>query len=224
MNLGDLEVGDRERWERYITTGLHAFLFVDHVAADQKLRDVVDSLAEMVPGDDPEAPDHQPPTDHVVVLAATETLGPFGAFVHLWAPPAGLAALQDFVAGPLLDLGIRCDYSVQGTAYTSPTGGVYPMKVKKCDVEAFVRIWLDATDDRDPFAVMAELSELEGFQGAATVFGSFDLLLVLDGKSIGDVANVIMGKLRQIRGIARTETAFADYHRYDADYVPYPYK
>jgi hypothetical protein len=223
MNLEELSDDDRGRWERYISTGLHAFLFVDHVAPGERLRDVVDALRGTVPGDDPAAPDYEPPSDHVVVLAATETLGPHGAFVHLWAPPGDLAALEDFVAGPLWDLGIRCDYGVQGTAYTSPTGGLYPLKVKRCDVVAFVRIWLGGKKGRDPFAIMADLSELDGFQGAATVFGSYDVLLVLEGKKIGDVAKVVMGKLRQIRGIARTETAFADYHRYDDDYVPYVY-
>jgi DNA-binding Lrp family transcriptional regulator len=220
MKFEDLEPQDRERWERYVSTGLHAFLFVDHVTGDRTLRDLVDELRGMIPGDDPESPDYLPPSDHAVVLSAAETVGPYKAFVHLWAPPGRLAALQDFIAGPLWDLGFRCDYAVQGTAYTSPTGGFYPLKIKKCDVVGFVRIWLTGEKGYD---VLATLADLVGFQGAATVFGSFDVLLVLDGEEIADVAKVIMGKLQRIPGIDRTETAFADYRRYDDNYEPYPY-
>jgi len=216
MNLEDLTPEDRERWERYIVTGLHAFLFVDHVAGDGTLRDAIDALNGMIPGDDPESPDYLPPSDHTVVLSAAETVGPYKAFVHLWAPPRRLDLLQDFIAGTLWELGLRCDYAVQGTAYTGPAGQVYALKIRKCDVVGFVRIWLSEGTARDAFEIMTNLSELDGFQGAATVFGSFDVLLVIDGKEIDDVAKVIMGKLQGISGIARTETAFADYRRYDA--------
>jgi DNA-binding Lrp family transcriptional regulator len=211
-----MDAEELQRWERFITTGLHAFLFVDHVAPDKRLRDVVDTLRGMIPEDDP-GPVNQPPADRAVVLSAAETVGPYAAFVHLWAPPRQLSVLQDAIAGPLWEEGIRCDYSLQGTAYTSPTGQIFALKIRKCDVVAFVRIYLDA--EGEPFDIMSRLSELDGFQGAATVFGSFDLLLVLDGEDVGDVAKVVMGPLRRIPGIARTETAFADYRRYDDDYT-----
>ena len=216
MKLEDLTPEDRERWERYIVTGLHAFLFVDHVAGDGTLRDAVNTLIRMIPGDDPDSADYLPPSDHAVVLSATETVGPYKAFVHLWAPPRRLDLLQDFIADTLWGLGLRCDYAVQGTAYTGPTGQVYALKIKRCDVVGFVRIWLSPDADRGPFDIMESLSELDGFQGAATVFGSFDVLLVIDGEEIDDVAKVIMGRLQGVSGIARTETAFADYRRYDA--------
>ena len=215
MKLEELTPEDRERWERYITTGLHAFLFVDHVQGDGTLREAIDALIGMIPGDDPESPDFMPPSDHTVVLSATETVGPYKAFVHLWAPPRRLDLLQDFIAGALWELGLRCDYAVQGTAYTGPTGQVYALKIRKCDVVGFVRIWLNPDAGLEAFDIMARLSELDGFQGAATVFGSFDVLLVIDGKEIDDVAKVIMGRLQGISGIARTDTAFADYRRYD---------
>ncbi len=215
MKFEDLTQEDRERWERYVVTGLHAFLFVDHIVGDQTLREAVEALQAMIPGDDPESPDYLPPSDHAVVLSATETVGPYKAFVHLWAPPNRLDALQDFIAGILWDLGIRCDYAVQGTAYTGPTGKIYPLKIKRCDVVGFVRVWLAGASEGGAFDVLARLSELDGFQGAATVFGSFDVLLVIDGEEIDDVAKVIMGELRRTPGIARTETAFADYRRYD---------
>ena len=223
MRFEDLTPEDRERWERYVVTGLHAFLFADHIVGDRTLREAVDALQEMIPGDDPESSDYLPPSDHVVVLSATETVGPYKAFVHLWAPPRDLASLQDFIAGPLWDLGFRCDYGVQGTAYTGPTGKIYPLKFKRCDVVGFVRIWLAGGEGSEAFELLARLSELDGFQGAVTVFGSFDVLLVLDGEEIADVAEAIMGRLRRIPGIARTETAFADYRRYDDDYEPYSY-
>jgi hypothetical protein len=216
MNLEDLTPEDRERWEQYVVTGLHAFLFVDHIAGDGTLRDAIDVLIGMIPGDDPESADFLPPSDHAVVLSATETVGPYKSFVHLWAPPRRLDLLQDFIAGTLWELGLRCDYAVQGGAYTGPTGQIYALKIRKCDVVGFVRIWLSEDAGLGAFDIMARLSALDGFQGAATVFGSFDVLLVIDGKEIDDVAKVIMGRLQGISGIARTETAFADYRRYDA--------
>jgi len=216
MNLEDLTPEDRERWEQYVVTGLHAFLFVDHIAGDGTLRDAIDVLIGMIPGDDPESADFLPPSDHAVVLSATETVGPYKSFVHLWAPPRRLDLLQDFIAGTLWELGLRCDYAVQGGAYTGPTGQIYALKIRKCDVVGFVRIWLSEDAVLGAFDIMARLSELDGFQGAATGFGSFDVRLVIDGKEIDDVAKVIMGRLQGISGIARTETAFADYRRYDA--------
>ena len=217
MKFEDLTQEDRERWERYVVTGLHAFLFVDHIMGDGTLRDAVDALQALIPGDNPESPDYLPPSDHAVVLSASETVGPYKAFVHLWAPPRRLDVLQDFIAGSLWELGLRCDYAVQGTAYTGPTGTIYPLKIKRCDVVGFVRIWLSGESEGGVLDILARLSELDGFQGAATVFGSFDVLLVLDGEEIDDVAKVIMGTLRGTPGIARTETAFADYRRYDGE-------
>jgi DNA-binding Lrp family transcriptional regulator len=195
-----MKLEDLKRWERYIVTGLHAFLFVDHVSGvEGTLRSAVEALQGMIPDD-----------------SESETVGPYKAWVHLWAPPRRLDLLQDFIAETLWELGLRCDYAVQGTAYAGPIGQIYALKVKRCDVVGFVRIWLSAGADLGALDIMARLSELDGFQGAATVFGSFDVLLVLEGDDIDDVAKVIMGPLQRVPGIARTETAFADYRRYDA--------
>jgi DNA-binding Lrp family transcriptional regulator len=204
MDLSELSPEERARWELYATTGLHAFLFVDHVAGDRTLREIVDELQGLIPYEG--EPSAQP-----VVLSAAEFVGPYKAFVHLWAPTGDLAGLQDFIAGTLWDLGVRCDYATQGTPHLGPGGVVYPLKIKKCDVVAVVRIWVEKGCASD---VMQRLEDLAGFQGAATVFGTFDVILVLEGEDFQSVAKVALGPLQRIPGVVRTETAFADYRRY----------
>ncbi len=207
MDLSSLDPEERARWERYILTGIHAFLFVDHVVGDKRLYDIiVDDLLPLIP------PDGEP-SEVPVVLSASEFVGPYKAFIHLWSPPGQLAALQDFIGVTLWDLGIRCDYSTQATSYQGPDK-VYPLKIKKCDVVAVVRIWAEPGCAK---ALPAKLSGLEGFQGAATVFGDYDVILVIDGADFSGVASVVLGPLQKVPGIARSETSFADYRRYDED-------
>jgi DNA-binding Lrp family transcriptional regulator len=78
---------------------------------------------------------------------------------------------------------------------------------------AVVRIWVKKGSAAG--AVLSRLATLPGFQGAATIFGDFDVLLVLEAKDYSSVAEVAFGQLQAIHGIKRTETAFADYRRYD---------
>jgi DNA-binding Lrp family transcriptional regulator len=205
MDLSELEPEERARWERYILTGIHAFLFVDHVEGEKRLKDtIVEDLLPLIPVDGE-------PSDQPVVLSASEFVGPFKAFIHLWSPPGELAALQDFIGITLWDLGLRCNYGTQATSYQGP-GKVYPLKIKKCDVVAVVRIWAERGSTE---GLLGRLADLPGFQGAATVFGDYDVLLVLEGEDFGGVAEVALGPLQRIPGILRSETSFADYRRYD---------
>jgi DNA-binding Lrp family transcriptional regulator len=211
MDLAELDPDERAFWERYILTGIHAFLFVDHVAGERRRNDLVKTdLAELIPTFPP--PEGLEPFSKPVVLSASEFVGSFGAFVHLWAPPGQLAALQDFIGYTLWDLGLRCTYATQATSHQGPDH-IYPMKVKKCDVVAVVRIWVKKGAAAG--ALLPRLAQLRGFQGAATVFGDFDVLLVLEGEDYSSVAEVALGELQAIHGIKRTETAFADYRRND---------
>jgi DNA-binding Lrp family transcriptional regulator len=210
MDLSELDPDERARWERYILTGIHTFLFVDHVEGETRLRDsIVNDLITRIP-------EHgEPPPDDaeypVVVLSAAEFIGPYKAFIHLWAPPDRLDALHHFIAYDLWDLGLRCNYATQGTSYQGP-GTTYPLKIKRCDIVAVVRIWAEKGSLGE---IPARLAELPGFQGAATVFGDFDILLVLDGPDFATVSKTAIGPLQTIPGIKRTETAFADYRIYD---------
>lgn len=204
MDLSELDPEERARWERYVLTGIHAFLFVDHVVGDKRLYDIiVDDLLPLIPSEGE-------PSDHPVVLSASEFVGPYKAFIHLWSPPGELAALQDFIGGTLWDLGLRCDFATQAATHQGPDH-VYALKIKKCDVVAVVRIWAERGSAP---GLLGRLSELRGFQGAATVFGDFDVLVVLEGADFSSVAEVALGRLQQIPGIVRSETAFADYRRY----------
>ncbi len=213
MDLSELEPEERALWERYVLTGIHAFLFVDHVAGDKRRNCIIkEDLLPLIPNVPPLDGD-DPLFSKPVVLSASEFVGSFGAFVHIWAPSGQLAELQDFIGVTLWDLGLRCTYATQGTSYQGPDH-IYPLKVKKCDVVAVVRIWVEKGSAGD---VMSRLAKLPGFQGAATVFGDFDVLLVLEGEDFGGVAQVALGELQAIPGIKRTDTAFSDYRRNDKD-------
>jgi DNA-binding Lrp family transcriptional regulator len=210
MDLSQLDPEERAAWERYVLTGIHAFLFVDHVEGEKRLHDtIVEDLFAMIPEHgEPPPEDAEIPA---VVLSASEFVGPYKAFIHLWAPPGRLDAIQDFIAYTLWDLGLRCNYATQGTSYQGPDT-IYQTKLKKCDVVAVVRIWAESGSTGE---LLGRLAELPGFEGAVTVFGDFDVLLVIGGSDFASVAKVAIGPLQSIPGIERTETSFADYRRYD---------
>lgn len=204
MDLSQLDDAERERWEWYALHGLHSFLFVDHLEGSMTPGDVVTALQAAIP-------DEGTSRDEPAVLAASEFVGAFGLFVHLWAPRGGLALLQDLIAGPIRDLGLRCEYATQATSYQDGRGRVYTLKIKKCDVVAVTRIW---AEPGRALELLPTLSRLDGFEGAATVFGAFDVLLVLEGEGYEDVADVALHRLHGLDGVARSETSFADFRRY----------
>lgn len=207
MDLSQLDPAERERWEWYALHGLHAFLFVDHLDGDRSLRQAVDVLQAGLPTE-------QTSREEPAVLAASEFVGAFKAFVHLWAPDGQLALLQDLIAGPLWELGLRCEYATQATSYQDGQK-VYALKIKKCDVVAVSRLWVEPGS---ALQVLPMLARLDGFDGAATVFGSFDVLLVVGAQEYQDVANTVLYDLHGIPGVVRTETSFADFRRYPALY------
>jgi hypothetical protein len=209
MDLSKLDPEERAFWERYVTTGVHAFWFVDGVGGGARLDEVIrDELLPMIPEGSSDGDDaFSRPT----VLSAASYLGAYGALIHLWAPPDALAELQDFIAGPLGDLRLTGSFAVQASAVTDrPTP--YGMKLKKCDVVAIVRVWTGRGRLDD---VLTQLADLPGFNGAAVVFGAFDILVELDGSTFEEVAGAALEHLPAIDGVVRTETAFADYRRYE---------
>jgi DNA-binding Lrp family transcriptional regulator len=210
MDLTKLDPEERAFWERYVTTGIHAFWFVDGVDGDARLDDVIrEGLIPLIP----EGPsDGEGSFSHPTVLSAASYIGAYGALVHLWAPPDALAELQDFIAGPLGDLRLTGTFAMQAAARVDgPTP--YGMKLKKCDVVAIVRVWCGRGRLDD---VLDRVADLPGFNGAAVVFGDLDILVELDGSTFEELAATALEHLPGIDGVVRTETAFADYRRYDA--------
>lgn len=213
MDLSKLDPDERAFWERYVTTGVHAFWFVDGVDGGARLDDVIrKGLLPRIP-EGPRDGDRDEPFSRPTVLSAASYIGAYGALVHLWAPPNELAELQDFIAGPLGDLRLTGTFALQASRYTRAGGPTaYGMKLKKCDVVAIVRVWTEhgRLDD-----ILAQMSDLPGFNGAAAVFGDFDVIVELDASTFEEAAGTALAHLPEIEGVVRTETAFADYRRYD---------
>lgn len=81
-----------------------------------------------------------------------------------------------------------------------------PMSPNLPPTVAFVRIRAAQGRVRD---VLESVSELPGFIGAAAVAGSFDILLEIGGRTVGDVSKVLLDDLQRVGGITSSVTSFA---------------
>ena len=53
---------------------------------------------------------------------------------------------------------------------------------------------------------VAALSQLEGVKSVDTVTGPYDVIVVIEGKNLSDVGDLVTGKIHPIAGITRTVT------------------
>ena len=54
--------------------------------------------------------------------------------------------------------------------------------------------------------VVAALSQLEGVKSVDTVTGPYDIIVVIEGKNLNDIGDLVTGKVHPIAGITRTVT------------------
>jgi len=54
--------------------------------------------------------------------------------------------------------------------------------------------------------VVAALSQLEGVKSVDAVTGPYDVIVVIEGKNLSDVGDLVTGKIHPIAGITRTVT------------------
>jgi hypothetical protein len=199
-------------WERLVATGTHAYLFVDDV--EGRLHDAVAALRSAMP----DATERRDPARAWSergwgVLSASEFVGPFAAFAHLRVE-GGLADLQDFIAALRRDLGIRGDLAVAGGSPRDDAGLTMMAKAKRCEVVALVKVWVrKGTAETTLTALRDGLGGV--FDGATIVFGGFDILLELGAEELGSVLDAALGRLQELEDVVRTETAVADFRRYD---------
>jgi hypothetical protein len=177
--------------------GLHAFAFIRGVEPGTGIREAVEALwAE-------EAPDRGP------ILFASEVVGPYVGFVHLAAE--GLPELQGAIADRLWGRGLHAEHAVEWRVYEA-AGATFGPKRWSPGFIALVRIW---TEPGEALEVLERLGEHLGppgelFKGASVVFGSFDILLQLGSDDdLAELMDPVLGRLRRVEGIARTETSFA---------------
>ena len=57
--------------------------------------------------------------------------------------------------------------------------------------------------------VVVALSKLKGVTSVDTVTGPYDIIAVIEGESLGDIGDIVTGKIHPIAGISRTVTCLA---------------
>ncbi|HET9672325.1 MAG TPA: hypothetical protein VFQ40_05695 [Actinomycetota bacterium] len=189
----------------YEYTGLHAIVFLGGSSAP-KVAQLVRDLQER------EGEDER-------FRFATEIVGGVHrGLVHVAvADQHDLAGLQELILELSDDVGLDTDVAVLGPPYVAPSGQTLAAKIRHCEVLAITRIWVERGHAGE---VLNGLQGAVGdvFDGASIVYGSFDILLVLDGPDYGSVAGPALEAVPTVPGIVRTETSFADVRRY-GDYA-----
>lgn len=179
-------------------TGLHAFLFIDHVEPGKTAEEVVRALRER----------GKPP-----VMYASTFVGDYAAFAHVRVRDLG--ELQDLIEDTIWEAGARCAWGVESRITTLGA------KRKSPGLIALTRIKMQPEfidEARESLAA----AQSPGFVGASVITGEYDILLQMTGDSIDDVKANIGGALTDIQGVVRTSTAFADGGRTEERYGAIP--
>ncbi|MGH2680121.1 MAG: Lrp/AsnC ligand binding domain-containing protein [Actinomycetota bacterium] len=179
-------------------TGLHAFVLIDQVAPGTSPEEVVGKLRAL----------GKPP-----IMYASTFSGEFVAFAHVRA--RDIRHLQDLMADPIWNAGPRCSWHIEsritafGAKRKSP-GLIALTQVKVRPGKA--RTVRSAIIERDP----------PGFVGVSGVSGHFDLLLQMTGSSVEEIEERVEAAVRDIDGVVRTATSFADGDRTEELHGPIP--
>jgi hypothetical protein len=184
--------------------GLHAWAFFSHTTNGEPVARTVRSLQEASTEDGP-------------IIFATETVGPVKGLAHVRVDAGRLDLLQDLMRDLEREHGLGSEYATLGPAHRTAAGVPRPAKPKKCEVMAFVRIWVAPGRATDVLQAVGPASG-EVFDGASIVFGGFDVLLTLDASTYGELEHAILEDLHGVEGIVRSQTLFADLRRY-GDYA-----
>jgi Lrp/AsnC ligand binding domain len=193
--MPDDETIDVEESE-FDETGLHAFLFIDHVAEHTTPEQVVEKLRNL----------GKPP-----IMYASAFVGEFQAFAHIRVELTGregIGQLQDLIDTAILPTGARCTYGVESH--------VQPLGAKRKSPGLIVLTRIKVSIDTDVVAARDTLiSEplSSGFVGASVMSGDWDMLLQTTGESIDEAHDNVRSALERISGVVRTSTSFADGNR-----------
>jgi hypothetical protein len=185
-----------DHWADY--TGLHAFLFIDHVEPGKSAEEVVEALRAK----------GKPP-----IMYASTFVGEFVAFAH--ARVRRIGELQDLIEDTIWPAGARCTWAIE-TGIT--TRGA---KRKSLGLVALTRIKMrHGTED----AAREKLVEDDrpGFVGASVITGEHGILLQMTGDSVDDVKGNVRNALSDVEGVIRTSTSFADGDRTEERYGDIP--
>jgi hypothetical protein len=174
-------------------TGLHAFLFIDHVAENTTPEQVVEKLRNL--GKQP-------------IMYASAFVGEFQAFAHIRVELTGregIGQLQDLIDTAILPTGARCTYGVESH--------LHPLGAKRKSPGLIVLTRIKVSIDTDVVAqrdILTSEPYSSGFVGASVMSGDWDLLLQTTGESIDEAHDNVRAALERISGVVRTSTSFAD--------------
>jgi hypothetical protein len=180
-------------------SGLHAFLFIDHVEPGKSPEDVVKALRDI---------------GRPTVMYASAFVGDYVAFAHIRA--RDLAHLQGLIADEIWKAGPRCAWSIESAT------GAAGVKRRSPDVIGLTRIKMQPGGITDEF--LATLASKDGFVGVSVISGNFDVVLQMEGATFEDAAAKVQGALDGLEGVVRTSTAFADGSRTEELYGPIPWR
>ena len=194
---GDVMPDDEDHPADY--TGLHAFLFIDHVEPGKTAEQVVQALREK----------GKPP-----IMYASTFVGDYAAFAHVRV--RNLGELQDLIEDTIWRAGARCTWGVESPVQT------FGVKRRSPELIALTRIKMrPGSADGARETLVAERGP--GFVGASVITGEFDIVLQMTGSSLEDAKANIMGALDLVRDdVVRTSTAFADGDRTEERYGEIP--
>ena len=72
--------------------------------------------------------------------------------------------------------------------------------------KAFVLIETGVGRSRE---VVTALKQLEGVKSVDLVTGPYDIIAIIEGKSLNDIGDLVTGKIHPVAGISRTVTCLA---------------
>jgi hypothetical protein len=176
-------------------TGLHAFLFIDHVEPGKTAEEVVEALRAK----------GKPP-----IMYASTFVGEFVAFAH--ARVRRIGELQDLMEDTIWPAGARCTWAIEDGGIT--TRGA---KRKSLGLVALTRIKMrHGTEDAAREKLVQD--DRPGFVGASVISGEHGILLQMTGDSVDDVKGNVRNALSDVEGVIRTSTSFADGDRTEERY------
>jgi Lrp/AsnC family leucine-responsive transcriptional regulator len=73
-------------------------------------------------------------------------------------------------------------------------------------VSAFILVQFGPQEGLSQRETAEEISELKGIYEVHMISGEYDMLLKVRGSSMGDIGNLVIDRLREIKGVSRTLT------------------
>lgn len=168
-------------------TGLHAFVFVDHVEPGTNPEEVVRRLIAK----------GKPP-----IMYASTVVGDYQIFVH--ARVRRLSDLQDLIEGAIFEAGARCTWAIESPIRTLGA------KRKSPGLIALTRVTMAQGTENAARKKLVTPPLSTGFVGASKITGAHGILLQMTGSSISDAERNIRTALQDIEGVLGMSTAFID--------------